>query len=438
MPRVLDSSTKYERHGIQAKNFVPLHESAWFTGPIAEVEQALQSLNSGQLIAQFGLINAKLLDMKRLGNRLENAGRQLQYGGLNRKECHPIVYRIIQEIEQRAVANHFTNITTYKGYLKSHLYGHIGPNSVTILIEKTKLNDKSRVLDIGCGCGLFVAQVSLQVGCACVGVELRELCVERAVAVGKELPKRSRSFGLQAGPVDFFQDDIFKSSRVLKEINRADTIWICNQAFSDQDNEKILHLLAHNMKEGALVASQTQFSPHSRGSNETKITLRDGKSLGALFKFLSTHELTDVSWVDKGKPVFIERFEPSQAEGLGYHADILEGLLETAKQRREHDNRKATGTMERSELCRHKKMGMETAGDRLSVARWTDKSKWAQKIPRAKHGPTGQHKVPLLDEFGLGMLGDDSREACQVEGRCSVAGKSYTFCRRKMFLNEML
>jgi ubiquinone/menaquinone biosynthesis C-methylase UbiE len=76
----------------------------------------------------------------------------------------------------------FTIDTYFEVQADADLSKHMGSYEVTDeLIQLTRINRDSYVLDVGCGVGLFGAYVAKQTGCRMMGVDIREPMIQRGI-----------------------------------------------------------------------------------------------------------------------------------------------------------------------------------------------------------------------------------------------------------------
>ena len=69
----------------------------------------------------------------------------------------------------------------------SETYGELHPPFVEDIIRKTQLSKDSIFVDLGSGIGNVVLQLAYQVGCKCIGVEIRKELHDIAIDMHKSL-----------------------------------------------------------------------------------------------------------------------------------------------------------------------------------------------------------------------------------------------------------
>jgi H3 lysine-79-specific histone-lysine N-methyltransferase len=201
-----------------------------------------------RFIRTLGQINAALRSLKSGKNpdheHIEDPDSSLDHIAFNnelnllymvtRKWCGvpvPVWKAILAETYQRSIGPSVAQLKEYTPH-SSETYGELEATFVSDIVHHCGVTPSSRFVDLGCGVGNVVLQLSLQAGCEAYGIELRSKLVTLAEKQRTELKKRCQMWGVTVNEnVVLEQGDFRESQRVKDRLREADVVLVNNFKF---------------------------------------------------------------------------------------------------------------------------------------------------------------------------------------------------------------
>lgn len=150
--------------------------------------------------------------------------------------------RILQESYDRLIRPNAHMLTKYIPFSNT-VYGELMPPFVDRIIGLMQLTPDSLFLDLGCGVGNVITQVSLRTGCTSFGIELVPAVAELARNMMAQTLMRCAIWGMRCSHIEVEGGDMLTSKRVSELIQLADGILVNNQAFQPK---RLFHTYFHH------------------------------------------------------------------------------------------------------------------------------------------------------------------------------------------------
>jgi SAM-dependent methyltransferase len=138
--------------------------------------------------------------------------------------------QILQESYDRLIKPKVHLLKRYLPFSNS-VYGELLPPFVDLIIKFTQLMAGSLFLDLGCGVGNVIVQVSLRTSCVSVGIELVPAVAALAREMMEQTLLRCHMWGVKCSHIEVQEGDMLASSKVAELIQHADAICVNNLAF---------------------------------------------------------------------------------------------------------------------------------------------------------------------------------------------------------------
>jgi len=271
---------------------------------MSQINAALRSLkhglDPGSCLASIDNPNSTLFD-----NRTD-AGPNLLHMA-TRKWCGvpvPIWKAVLAETYQRCIGPSVQQLKEYTPH-SSETYGELEANFISDIVHHCGVTPSSRFVDLGCGVGNVVLQLSLQAGCETYGIELRSKLVTLAEKQRTELEKRCRMWGVTVnGNVELEQGDFRESQRAREKLREADVVLVNNFKFGPDLNADLANMFL-DMREGAIVVTLAPLLPESFRINIH--TMHNPLAIFGTQQEERQYHPGSVSWSNVGGKYFIHR-----------------------------------------------------------------------------------------------------------------------------------
>ncbi|EEB95061.1 hypothetical protein MPER_06028, partial [Moniliophthora perniciosa FA553] len=204
----------------------------------AKLDQALETTDRALLLSTISTINDFLssVDLSRLESSLQSLVAHQSYD-----RCVRPKHRILEH--------------GYKAF-SPETYGELLPDFVDKILEDHCCLDAQKVVvDLGCGVGNVIAQISLKTGCEAYGIEIREQTVEVANTLVREVNIRSKIWGFTPGKITVLAGDMLTHPDMRRILACADLIICNNRIFGETLNQAIFELLRSTVKTSATIVS---------------------------------------------------------------------------------------------------------------------------------------------------------------------------------------
>ncbi|KAJ8085751.1 hypothetical protein PM082_004569 [Marasmius tenuissimus] len=276
----------------------PLMEpkSKKFYSPIKDLESTARSIYSA-LKPRIASQNAKYLD--RLEEALKTTDKVFILSAmdslnqflrrLERQDFRiPLSYMILRQAYDRCVTPCLKPLGKYKPF-SAETYGEILPEFVHHILMCTRLTSGSVVVDLGCGVGNVITQISMEVGCKAFGIEIRDTAFTAARTFVNDAVHRASLWGVPVGHVEVVQGDLRNHPKIMDVLPSADLIIINNRTFDAALNHDILKLIGSSTKSSVVIISLIPL--------EIAGNLRSGKTIHDARLLTCRQEKYHADWV---------------------------------------------------------------------------------------------------------------------------------------------
>ncbi|PVZ99478.1 hypothetical protein BB558_004496 [Smittium angustum] len=238
------------------------------TGIFRQLERAKNKRNGNEFLSAIGRFN----------NLLNSPDIKFKsFNGM--KMPFEIANHIFGQIYNRCITEHVDKLRNYRAF-SNNVYGEVNPVLVNEFIKRCGLGPSDVFVDLGCGIGNVVIQVSMQAGCASYGIEIMDTPAKLAEMQVCEYNARTKVYGLDRGEVEIIHGDFLESSFVLEKLRTATVVLVNNHAFDTNLNHRLMQIFL-DMKDGAKIISLKSFAPldfkindHNVGSLESILKVR--------------------------------------------------------------------------------------------------------------------------------------------------------------------
>ncbi|KAK7436343.1 Nucleosomal histone H3-Lys79 methylase [Stygiomarasmius scandens] len=132
--------------------------------------------------------------------------------------------QVVRQAYDRCVKPSLSKIKAYKSF-SNEVYGELLPELVEeIVYSQCALDSSSIVVDLGCGVGNIISQISVMKGCFAYGIEIRASTAEVARNLVQESSSRSRLWGITTGEMIVDQGDLRSHPYTRDLLHKADLI----------------------------------------------------------------------------------------------------------------------------------------------------------------------------------------------------------------------
>ncbi|KAK7029491.1 Nucleosomal histone H3-Lys79 methylase [Paramarasmius palmivorus] len=170
-------------------------------------------------------------------------------------EASKLHHFLVQQSYDRSVRPH--NRLLEHGYkpFSSETYGEMMPQFIQRIIGHHTLDTSSLVVDLGCGVGNVVSQISICTGAAVYGIEIRKDVAAIANLMVKDTERRSKMWGVTTGSMTVLEGDLLTNAGIRAVLGRADLIICNNFQYEEPLNQALFDLLDGTVKASALIVT---------------------------------------------------------------------------------------------------------------------------------------------------------------------------------------
>ncbi|KAK7017895.1 Nucleosomal histone H3-Lys79 methylase [Paramarasmius palmivorus] len=221
----------------------------------ANITNALNTSNHAQLLDMVALVNSLI-------------------AGITTPSLGPSVQTLLlQQCYDRCARPH--NRMLEHGYkaFSSETYGELMPEFVKQILRHCPVGPDSVVVDVGCGVGNVLAQISLETGSSVCGIEIRHDVASIAKQLVLDTNRRSTLWGSRIGSITVLEGDVCAHLGIRDHLAKADLIISNNYGFQEDLNQDIFAVLKATVKSNATIVSLAPFekvgktrSGHARDS----------------------------------------------------------------------------------------------------------------------------------------------------------------------------
>ncbi|KAK7032095.1 Nucleosomal histone H3-Lys79 methylase [Paramarasmius palmivorus] len=192
------------------------------------------------------------VSLQEAGAELNRIFARLTFDNIGTPDLHLF---IVQQCYDRCIRPHNRFLEhSYKPF-SEEVYGEIMPQFIQQILNHCPLDNNSLVVDLGCGVGNVLTQISICTGCTVYGIEIRKEVANIAVDLMQDMECRSRIWGITLGSMTVFEGDILTHRGIRTILERADLIICNNYRFGDSTNQSLRNLLGASIKQSSVVVT---------------------------------------------------------------------------------------------------------------------------------------------------------------------------------------
>jgi precorrin-6B methylase 2 len=235
--------------------------------------------------------NAVSVSLDRINQLLQNMGLALPSPV---RPPSTLLYELFDSLEAEYIQPHMEALNA--SAVRETGYGELRPILVSKILSMVHLGTDSQFVDLGCGSGGVVVQVSLETGCNAVGIEMVSKRVKIAQAVVAGFHETCRLWGLPRRRVEIFNGNLVEYSERLGLFGSADLILVNNVVYPTETNQFIFEQMKTSLRKGAVVVALAALTPEN---------ISTGSSFRLETLTYNNEAESEVSWTGKSGLCYI-------------------------------------------------------------------------------------------------------------------------------------